>query len=299
MRCVTSSTRSSDPSINPPREGAVGNIDAGLSAWRMASNHNRMIALQQANPAPVPGPVELAYFGSSAFRITSPGGLSVMVDPWRNFPTRKWDWYFHDFPITAVDIGVSTHAHFDHDALHRLDAHVLLDRLIGTYRLGDVKLTGIADKHATDSSAAVYDFKRIIRHFDGIDIEPPNNPRSWDHCLILIETGGEALGQIDILLLPVDDSQHVMSFPHAESIIERLQPRVVVPHHYYIFDVTVRQSTLQPADPWVTQQGKNARWLDSPTVSYRCEEIAGLQARVDFFGDHVAFDTAHWHKEGT
>ena len=295
----------------------MGNIDAGLSAWRMASNHNRMIALQQANPAPVPGPVELAYFGSSAFRITSPGGLSVMVDPWRNFPTRKWDWYFHDFPITAVDIGVSTHAHFDHDALHRLDAHVLLDRLIGTYRLGDVTLTGIADKHATDSSAAVYDFKRIIRHFDGIDIEPPNNPRSWDHCLILIETGGlrilawgdnrhnppdhiwEALGQIDILLLPVDDSQHVMSFPHAESIIERLQPRVVVPHHYYIFDVTVRQSTLQPADPWVTQQGKNARWLDSPTVSYRREEIAGLQARVDFFGDHVAFDTAHWHKEGT
>ena len=294
----------------------MGDIETGLSAWRMTSNHNRMIALQRAAPSPGPGPVELAYFGSSAFRITSPGGLSVMVDPWRNFPTRKWDWYFHDFPITTVDIGVSTHAHFDHDALHRLDAHVLLDRLIGSYRFGDVTLTGIADKHATDSSAAVYDFKRIIRHFDGIDIEPPNNPRSWDHCLILIETGGlrilawgdnrhnppdeiwEALGQIDIVLLPIDDSQHVMSFPQAESIIQRLRPRVVVPLHYYIFDVTVRQSTLQPADPWVARQGANARWLDSPTVIYRREDIADLQARVDFFGDHVAFDKARWHKEG-
>ena len=63
--------------------------------------------------------MEVAYFGSSAFKITSPKGVSVMIDPWRNHPSRKWDWYFHDFPITEVDIGASTHAHFDHDALHR------------------------------------------------------------------------------------------------------------------------------------------------------------------------------------
>jgi L-ascorbate metabolism protein UlaG (beta-lactamase superfamily) len=239
-----------------------------------------------------------------------------MVDPWRNFPTRKWDWYFHDFPITEVDIGVSTHAHFDHDALHRLDAHVLLDRLIGSYEFGDVKITGIADKHATDSSSAVYDFKKIIRQFDGIDITPPNNPRSWDHCLILIETGGlrilawgdnrhnppeeiwQALGEIDIVLLPVDDSQHVMGFHQTQSIIDTLKPKVVVPHHYYIFDVTVRQSTLQPADPWVARQGDNARWLDASTVTYTMEAIAALKAQVDFFGDHVAFDKARWLKGG-
>jgi hypothetical protein len=66
--------------------------------------------------------------------------MSVMIDPWRNHPSRTWDWYFHDFPITLVDVGVSTHAHFDHDALHRLDAHVLLDRLNGMYRFGDMQL---------------------------------------------------------------------------------------------------------------------------------------------------------------
>lgn len=294
----------------------MGDIDTGLSAWRMASNHNRMIDLQRDPPVEGPGPVELAYFGSSAFRITSPGGITVMVDPWRNFPTRRWDWYFHDFPITEVDIGVSTHAHFDHDALHRLDAHVLLDRLVGTYAFGDVKITGIADKHATDSSSAVYDFKRIIRDFDGIDITPPDNPRSWDHCLILIETGGlrilawgdnrhnppdeiwRALGKIDIVLLPVDQSQHVMGFHQVQSIIDTLRPKVVVPHHYYIYDVTVRQSTLQPADPWVTEQGDNARWLDQPTTIYTAEAVADLEARADFFGDHVAFDKAKWLKDG-
>lgn len=43
-------------------------IDTGLNVWRMTTNHNRMIDLQaDTSPAKV-GPVELAYFGSSALR---------------------------------------------------------------------------------------------------------------------------------------------------------------------------------------------------------------------------------------
>ena len=88
-----------------------------------------------------------------------------------------------------------------------------------------------------------------------------------------------------------------MGFQQTASIIERLKPKVIVPHHYYIFDVTVRQSTLQPADPWVRSRGENARWLDTATAVYRHEDIADLDARVDFFGDHVAFDKQRWLKE--
>ena len=92
-------------------------IDTSLNVWQMTTNHNRMIELQADRSPPRDGPVEIAYYGSSAFRITSPNGVSVMIDPWRNHPSRRWDWYFHDFPVTATDIGTSTHAHFDHDAL--------------------------------------------------------------------------------------------------------------------------------------------------------------------------------------
>ena len=289
----------------------MGNIDAGLSGWRMASNHNRMMELQRTSMKAGAGTVKVDYFGSSAFKITSPSGITVMIDPWRNHPSRKWDWYFDDFPLTEVDIGISSHAHFDHDALHLLDAHVLLDRLIGTYTFGDLKITGIADKHATDSSAAVYDFKRIIKEFDNIDITPPNNPRSWDHCLLLIETGGlkilawgdnrhnppeevwTAVNDIDIVLLPIDDSQHVISFPHAEEIIERLSPSIIIPHHYYIFDVTVRQSTLQPADGWLNTQ-ENVVRLTNPSASYHPKDLTNIKRRIDFFDGHVAFDKKKW-----
>ena len=162
----------------------MARLDSGMQAWRQMSNHNRMIEFQQKLTAETSctaeGEVEIAFFGSSAFRIRTPLGLTLMVDPWRNYPTEKWDWYFNDFPDVSVDIGVSSHAHFDHDALTRLDAHVLLDRLIGTYQFADLKITGIAEKHATDSSAALYDFKKIIWDFGGIDITPPHNPRSWE-----------------------------------------------------------------------------------------------------------------------
>lgn len=284
-------------------------IDSGLGAWRLASNHNRMMERQRRTH---PGnTTKLAYFGGSAFRITSPSGLTVMIDPWRNLPTRTWDWYFHDFPLTAVDIGISTHAHFDHDALHCLDASVLLDRLIGRYEFADISITGIADKHATDATYAAYDFHHINTYFGGQKLIPPDNARSWDNCLIVLETGGlrilhwgdnrhnppdhvwEQLGHIDILLMPVDDSQHVLGYPMVAEVVSRVAPRIVVPHHYYVWNVVQRQSTLLPVEKWISDQ-PTVRRLDQPETCYEPNTLPEALT-VDYFGDHVAFDVNAWH----
>lgn len=288
-------------------------IDTGSAAWRQTSNQNRMIDLQEtSSEAPKDGPVKLAFFGSSAFRITTPLGLTIMIDPWRNLPTGKWDWYFHDFPSTAVDIGVSTHAHFDHDALHLLDASVLLDRLIGTFAFADVKITGIADKHAIDPTHAPYDFHKINSYFGGQNLNPPDNQRCWDNCMILIETGGlrflhwgdnrhnppeniwSRIGDVDVLLMPVDDSQHVMGNPMVASVIDRLAPRVVVPHHYYTWNVVQRQSTLQDVKGWLETQPDLVERLSEPETQYTPDTLPNTR-RVDYFGDHVAFDVTEWH----
>ena len=295
----------------------MADIDSGSQVWKSQKNHNRMMELQRLRGSPAdPGEVEIAHFAGSAFRITSPKGVSVMVDPWRNHPRRHWDWYIRDMPLTEVDIGVSTHAHFDHDGLDRLDAHVLLDRPIGRYQFLDVAITGIADKHSIDNSAGVYDFVKVYRELMDTDVTPPDNPRSWDNTLVVVETGGlrilhwgdnrqdppqhvwEMLGRIDIALLPVDGSQHVMSFKSTEAIIARLAPRVVIPHHYYIWDVVLRAATLQPADSWV--KGRPHRLLDGPRARYTTAGLAaqGAGTIVDHFGDHVAFDKVAWRKGG-
>ncbi|MFV0295830.1 MAG: MBL fold metallo-hydrolase [Hyphomicrobiaceae bacterium] len=289
----------------------IPNPQAGSVAWRSSANHNRMMDLARDRAPASTDAVKLAYFGSSAFRITSPKGLTVMIDPWRNHPMRAWDWYLGDMPMTPVDIGVSTHAHFDHDGLDRLDAHVLLDRLIGTYSFLDVTITGIPDKHAIESGFGSYDAATVHRILNGVDTSPPNNPRSWDNCMIVVETGGlrilhwgdnrhdapdhvwDALGRVDILLLPIDASQHVLSFEMIAAINERLKPKVVIPHHYYIWDVTTRGSTLLTVDDWVEAQPSHLL-IDAAETTYRMSDVQDLPLRVDFFGDHVAFDKVAW-----
>ncbi len=290
----------------------MGKIYSGLTSWLRNSNHNSMMLKQQTRigrPEDV-GTVTVSYFGSSAFRLTTPQGLTVMVDPWRNHPSRTWDWYFKDMPLTSVDIGVSTHAHFDHDALDRLDANVLLDRPIGRFSFLDLSIEGIADKHATDASAALYDFKLIHKRFNGVNIEPPDNPRSWDNVLVVIETGGlrllhwgdnrhdppdyiwEMIGDIDIVLLPVDDSQHVMGFEMIDSIIDQLKPKVVIPHHYYVMDVTQRQSTLLPATKWLQTKSRVVH-LSSADAQFSKLSLPD-ETTIHHFGEHVAFDAEEW-----
>ena len=143
---------------------------------------------------------------------------------------------------------------------------------------------------------------------DGIDITT-NNPRSWDHCLLVIGsmacascTGATttqpagrdlgAAGHIDILLMPIDRSRHVMGYEMASRSSTSFA-YVVIPHHYYIFHVVQRQSTLMPADDWVQRQPRH-ELLDSGIKIYTKASVAPLDRAVHYFGEHVAFDVQAW-----
>lgn len=89
----------------------------------------------------------MEFYGHDAFKITSPEGLTILTDPWRNETTGSFPkWFLRNFPATQVDIVLSTHAHFDHDAVERPRALMVFERLVGDFKLGDVEITGLADK---------------------------------------------------------------------------------------------------------------------------------------------------------
>ena len=282
----------------------------GLWAWKQSENNNRMIAFQSGEAdadAPGPGAIRLAYFGGSCFRITTPSGLTLMIDPWRNPPWGSWDWYLYDFPKVEVDIGLSTHAHFDHDNLHSLHASTLLDRLIGRFEFGDAVVTGIADKHVSDASHCKYDWSGLTRKLTPMETKPPNNWRSFDNSILIVETAGlrilhwgdnrpdppedvwDALGHVDIALLPIDGSPHVLSFDQVARIRERLQARITVPHHYFVWNITHRASTLQEPDGWMADQ-PGSQWTDAGEITLTADYVKQQDGLALCFGERVAFD---------
>ena len=281
----------------------------GLWAWKQSENNNRMIALQsgEIQPDEKPDVIKLAYFGGSCFRITTPSGMTLMVDPWRNPPWGGWDWYLYDFPRSEVDIGLSTHAHFDHDNLHALHASTLVDRLVGRFEFSDAVVTGIADKHVSDSTHGVYDWAGLTRKLTPMETVPPDNWRSFDNSILVIETAGlrilhwgdnrpnppeavwTALGLIDIALLPIDGSQHVLGYEHVATVRDRLKPHITVPHHYFVWNITHRASTLLPPNDWM-ETSENARFTDSGEIALTAEQVKSEDNLALCFGEKVAFD---------
>jgi Beta-lactamase superfamily domain len=182
-------------------------------AW----NDNSLITVQQKSGNPTRSiDVKIEFYGHDAFKVTSPDGLTVLTDPWRNDATGLYPkWFLSEFPAIPVDIVLSTHAHFDHDAVERPKGLMVLERLVGNFKLGDIQITGLADKHKCEPAPA-------DKPNSASETCPPNNVIAFDNAIELIETGGlriaiwgdnratpdpfldHYLKNVDVLILPVE-----------------------------------------------------------------------------------------------
>jgi L-ascorbate metabolism protein UlaG (beta-lactamase superfamily) len=279
-------------------------ITPSAEAEKQVVNNRHVLELQEGGgKSGGAGPVTLDYFGHCAFRITSPQGLTLLFDPWRNDPSGAWGlWFPKEFPETIVDVGLSTHTHFDHDALARIEATSILDRAVGTWSFADVKITGIADKHSTDMPGW-YKWINAVKEF-GQDPYPPNNPSHLDMVSYVVETGGIRIliwgdnrhnppesvwrqwGEIDVLTLPVDGSQHILSYGQGNEIVARLKPKIVIPTHYLSEGTSSTLTTLQTADEWVASQ-RNKQKTEGPTLKIEPAKIASLDRQFLYFGNQV------------
>jgi len=256
----------------------------GLTSWMSGNNNNRIIEIQnEGGVQPDAGTVEVAYFSNSSFRITSPKGISILVDPWRNDPS-------------------STHAHFDHDALDKIDANMLLDRMGGTFELGDVKIRGIADKHQCVAPGLI-PWTEAVKQFEGREeICAPDNARHMDNTLFVIETGGmkflmwgdnrpeppqevwDQLGEVDVVFVPVDGSKHILDYKQADSVVSKSGAKIAIPHHYLVPETTFYTSTLLPATEWA--ETHEHTMLDSASVNISPSDLEGKSGHVYYFGSH-------------
>jgi L-ascorbate metabolism protein UlaG (beta-lactamase superfamily) len=286
-------------SIFGARAQQSGPSAARLPAW----NDNSLIDIQKNGGDPArSGDVKLEFYGHDSFKITSPAGLTILTDPWRNDPTGQYPkWFLHEFPALRVDIVVSTHAHFDHDAVERPNGLVVLERLVGQFKLGDTEIMGLADKHQCPSGPD----QKSDRTSKDVETCPPNNVIGFDNAIQIITTGGlriavwgdnravpdpfldRYLKNIDLLILPVDT---VLTRPEVDEIVRKYDPKAIIPAHYRVEGLTTDVSGLESADSWVSDQEKihhaDVRRLGRAELTLNPGELKGCHHRIYYFGNH-------------
>jgi len=62
------------------------------------------------------GKVEVLWLGQSAFKITTPGGKVIVIDPWLKTNPKTPAAFKNLAALGKVDVVLVTHAHFDHSA---------------------------------------------------------------------------------------------------------------------------------------------------------------------------------------
>lgn len=198
--------------------------------------------------------VTLTYYGHCAFVWHTAQGVRVLIDPYRNRHDRYW--FTRRFPDVPCDLALITHAHFDHDASPVLAESTSILRMPGDFRHRDIHIRGILDQHSGTHSKGMPNVMFRLETAGLRFLHIGDNYVEWPQEV------RQAVGEIDILMVTVDDSCHLLTYPEVDTLISMVQPRVVVPMHYQIPGLMSESTTLRTIDEWLATRTRVRRLGD-------------------------------------
>jgi L-ascorbate metabolism protein UlaG (beta-lactamase superfamily) len=188
----------------------------------------------------------LFYLGHASFKWVTPSGTRIIIDPYRN--PSKGRWFDSSFPQVIADLVVLTHAHFDHDAMNLVGGKPAVIDSVEVRKGTDYTVQCIAGHHAREEKYGKEN--RILV----IEVGQLRFCHWGDNRSKISDVMLQILGHIDILALPVDESEHILTLQEVGEVVERLSPEVIIPVHYFIPGLTSPRSTLQSIENWLKTQ---------------------------------------------
>jgi len=214
--------------------------------------------------------IKLTWLGHATFRIETPDGKILIVDPWvmgnPMCPEKEKS-------VKHVDVMLCTHGHFDHigDAVEIAKQHnpivIAIPELAhwlgkkgvkqvsnmnkgGTQTVGDIKVTMVHADHScgiTDGDQIVYGGEAcgyVIEFCNGIKIYHAGDTNVFGDMAIIRE-----LYAPDIAMIPIGD--HYTTSPREASYAcNLLKAKTVIPMHFGTFPMlTGRPNELQKLVP--------------------------------------------------
>jgi len=175
--------------------------------------------------------MKIRWLGHASFLIET-GKERIITDP---FDERAGYAVFTE----TVDIATVSHEHWDHNAVGILAGKPQVIRGEGEFRLGGITITGFSSFH--DQTRGRDRGKNTIYK---ISAEGMELLHLGDLGHILSPREIEAIGQVDILLLPVGGT-YTIDARQALETMQQLNPRITIPMHYQTPHVKISLAPLE------------------------------------------------------
>ncbi len=151
-------------------------------------------------------------------------------------------------PKTEADIVAVTHDHYDHNAASEIGGAPFIISGPGEYEVKGINVVGVATFH--DNKRGALRGKNTIYNLkvDGVNIAHLGDLGQDE----LTNEQIEALGNVDVLMVPVG-GVYTIDGAVAAKIVASLEPRVIIPMHYFDKDAKVN---LEGVEKFLKEMGK-------------------------------------------
>lgn len=194
--------------------------------------------------------MEITFYGHATFKVVSPGGVKILIDPWLSNPQAP-----AEVDRGPYDLILITHAHGDHlgdvldlardeatevVAIHEIQQYLSargIPRVTGmniggTYEVRGLRITMVPALHSSSFPDGSYGGEAcgfVVRLEDGRSFYHAGDTGLFQDMALIGE-----LYAPEVVFLPIG-SHYVMGPREAARACELLKPRLVIPMHYGTF----------------------------------------------------------------
>jgi len=181
--------------------------------------------------------MDITWYGHSCFRLRD-RSVTIVTDPYeKNIGLT--------LPRLKADVVTVSHNQAAHNCVEAVKGEPIVLDGPGEYEIKGVFITGTGSQHGKIEDPQTQNTIFVF------EIETLNVCHLGDLNHIPSQEQIEALGDVHILLVPVGGSNS-LSASQAAELISLLEPRIVIPMHYAVPELTI---TLDPVSKLFKEMG--------------------------------------------